>query len=1036
MLPKKLQELLDNSRVAAEWLTSLGIQDCERAHGNLVSMATAGITLDLMANMAQQLARELPRSSDPDRALNNLDLFVAASRNPLSLGSLFERDPDALTVLLRIFATSQHLSDLLIADPGGFDLLRLTEGQPVARRFLVDELCAEVDRLPRDKAAKEAIRRFKRRETLRIAYGDIIHEQTVTTVTRQISFLAEAILEAAVLAGRRKLAEKWGEPLTNGGAPARFVILALGKLGGEELNYSSDIDLMFLYDEAGQTTGPKVITNHEYFDRLAREIVSLVSEPTELGAAYRVDLRLRPEGSVGAIVVNMLSALRYYDVMGRTWERQAFVKSRPVAGDMELGQEFLAELQPWIYRRYLSLADITGIKALKRRIEQQAKHEQNDEHDVKTGRGGIRDIEFAIQFLQLLNGGDLPELRIGNTLEAISRLRQVGCLTDQEASLLEKNYCFLRKAEHRLQIMYDLQTHRLPSEPEELTRMARRLGYVGNTSATALSRFEADLRQATRENRQVLDHLLHDAFGEDHAAEPEVDLVLDPAPSEAQIQEVFHKYGFRDAQRCYRNLMDLSVENIPFLSTRRCRHFLASIAPRLLATVAETPDSDQTLTDLSKVSNSLGGKAVLWELFSFNPPTLKLYVELCASSPLLTGILTSNPGMIDELLDSLLLDKLPDLPQLRATLSELCRAAEDMSPILHSFKNTQTLNVGIRDILGKEDITATTAALSNIADACLGEIADREQRALTGKFGWPAAEKNRSSGGIAELVVLGMGKLGGRELNYQSDLDIIFLFDDDGHTTHGSRASGQRTTSNQHFFSELGQRIIKRCTDMGQFGRLYDIDARLRPSGKSGMLATSFAGFMNYFSSGQAQFWERQAICKARPIYGSKQAAQRAMEIVHQAAYDADWSDDNIGAVIEMRRRLENAAPADDLKRGPGGLVDIEFISQFLQIKYGKERKNLREPSTLSALSALHAAGILSEADHSALEHHYCLLRRVESRLRLLNCSSRTELPKDAEDRHKVARFLGYENGEHLHREIRDVRQDIRSRFVCLMGEI
>jgi glutamate-ammonia-ligase adenylyltransferase len=276
-----------------------------------------------------------------------------------------------------------------------------------------------------------------------------------------------------------------------------------------------------------------------------------------------------------------------------------------------LGQQFLSQLEPWIYRRYLSRADITGIKALKRRIEQRVRREGNDERNVKTGHGGIRDIEFVIQFLQLLNGGDLPTIRTGNTLVGIARLEQEGCLTWQERSLLEENYAFLRKLEHRLQIMFDLQTHTLPEDEKELRRVAIRMGYTDKSDNLALAQFKTDLKAKTELNRRILDHLLHDAFKDDESARPESDLVLDPEPSSETVQDVLGRYKFRDVQDAYTNLMALGTEKISFLSTRRCRHFLASIAPHLLQAIAATPDPDATLVSLSKVSDSLGGKGVL-----------------------------------------------------------------------------------------------------------------------------------------------------------------------------------------------------------------------------------------------------------------------------------------------------------------------------------------------------------------------------------------------------------------------------------------
>jgi glutamate-ammonia-ligase adenylyltransferase len=1036
METSQLRLYLDHPHEAAGWLGTWGVDDVDRAHASVMRMATAGITLDLVANICDQLAEHLPRTSDPDMALNNLDRFIAAARNPLSLATLFERDREALPILLQIFSSSQHLSDLLVTDTEAYDLLRITEGQPVARNVLVDELSAEVAALNDERAVMTALRRFKRRETLRIAYGDIIRGQRLDVVTRQISHLADAVLEAAVRFSRGALEHKRGIARRADGGASRFVVLAMGKLGGGELNYSSDIDLIFLYEADGSTDGQKPLANVEFFDRLARDVVKLLTESTDLGVAYRVDLRLRPEGQHGPTVPSLESALRYYDLSGRTWERQAFVKARPAAGDLDFGQEFLAQLEPWIYRRYLSRADITGIKALKRRIEQKVKSEGSDERNVKTGHGGIRDVEFTIQFLQLLSGGDLPEVRTGNTLEAVAHLENAGCLTRQERSILEENYAFLRKTEHRLQMMFDLQTHLLPDSQEELRRLAIRMGYTDSPSGAALDAFANDYKQKTTLNRKILDHLLHDAFGEDDQPQPEVDLVLDPDPEPAQVVGVLSRYPFRDRQGAYDNLMTLSQERIRFLSTRRCRHFLASIAPRLLPAIAATPDPDQTLVNLSKVSDSLGGKGVLWELFSFNPPSLHMYVELCASSPYLSSILISNPGMIDELMDSLVLDKLPTRDALEDNLGELSRGAEDLDRILHSFKNAQVLRVGVRDILGKEDIVATCAALADIAEVCLRMIVRTEYQALSAKLGEPMIADGPRAGKPSEFIVLAMGKFGGCEINYHSDLDMVFLYEADGATFHArrSRRSSGETTTNQHFFSELGTRIIKRASQLGPHGRLYEIDPRLRPTGKSGSLATSLSELRRYFDDGGGQLWERQALCKARVVYGSLEAQAATIDSVADCAY-RPWQPSFATEIRRMRSRLEETCKPTNLKRGPGGLVDVEFIAQMLQLKHGPEHPEVRKPATLDALAALHNIGAVSRDDLDFFNTSYRVLLAMVSRLRLMSTAARHDLPEDRDEQNKLARLLEYPDRERLLVDCQKLTHGNRERFDRIFAE-
>jgi glutamate-ammonia-ligase adenylyltransferase len=1053
----RLRSCLDDAHEAEPWLRSLLVANLPAAHSNFTRMAEHGVTLDLLSQISEQFAATAPTLADPDMAMNNLERFIASSRNPMATAALFERDPDALPNLLQIFSTSQHLSDLLVVDQEAYDLLRMTEGQPVSRLALVEELVNEIRALGNVSEVMASLRRYKRRETLRIAYGDVVRNQPVETVTRQISYLADAIVEAALDFAQRHLHEQYGTPLRADGERSRFVVLGLGKLGGVELNYSSDIDLIFLYEQDGQTDARRVVSNQEYFERLAKEVIRLLTEPTELGAAYRVDLRLRPEGARSPLALSFDSTLSYYDVKGRTWERQAFIKARPIAGDLELGRDLLTRLEPWIYRKYLSLADITGIKSLKRRIEQRVEGEGGDLRNVKTGHGGIRDIEFVIQFLQLLNGGALPEVRTGNTLEAIASLEKAGSLTPDERAKLEDNYAMLRKIEHRLQMMFDLQTHMLPVEREELGKLAVRMGYVGTRHASALDAFQKDYSRRTKQNREMLDHLLHNAFPGDGAAEPEVDLVNDPDPPPERIAEVLGRYPFEDIPAAYQNLMGLATEKIRFLSTRRCRHFLAAIAPRLLAAIAKTPEPDTTLVNLSRVSDSLGGKAALWELLSTNQPSLNLYVTLCAACPYLASILTSNPGMLDELMDSLLVSHLPTLKILEDSSAELCKGAEDIDPILHSFKNAQHLRVGVRDVLGKDDVRSTHAALSDIAETCLKQIAEREYVKLVDKFGFPKigrpSEEDLSNpisrrywewfsereGDSCEPVVLALGKLGGREPNYHSDLDLIFLYEAGGQTggrsihppspLRGGAGGGDSGTINGHFFSEFGQRLIRVSNQLGPHGRLYEVDARLRPTGRSGSLAVSFDAFARYFAEGPSQLWERQALCKARPVIGNEAASRHAMEIVAEAAFSTPWQPEFAVEIREMRLRMEEGASNRNLKRGPGGTVDTEFLVQMLQLKHGGQDASVRVPGTLDALTALEQGGYLSADDAAYFSKSYRFQRSIEARIRLMDATGRHELPDNDRELAKLAYLLGYSRADALVTEAENTFAENRSRF-------
>ncbi|MCA9264459.1 MAG: hypothetical protein KDA60_11445, partial [Planctomycetales bacterium] len=666
-------------------------------------------------------------------------------------------------------------------------------------------------------------------------------------------------------------------------------------------------------------------------------------------------------------------------------------------------------------------------------------------------------------------GGDLPELRTGNTLDALSRLEATGCLTTQERNLLEKDYVFLRDIEHHLQIMFDLQTHDLPVDEVELSKLALRMGFENSEDLTALEKFRAAYQETTEINRTVLDHLLHDAFPDEPDEDPAVDLVLDPEPPEEFVQAVLGGYGFQDAMQAYENLTALGREQIPFLSTRRCRHFLASISPKLLQAISATPDPDSTLVDLSRISDSLGGKGVLWEMFSFSEASLRLYVRLCAACPYLSSMLTSNPGMIDELTDSLLLDRLPTRKYIQESLAHLCRGAEDVEPILHSFKNSNHLRVGVRDILGKEDIRSTTAALADIAETILQHVTYHEYGRLVAKYGVPGsdapggrtesttevktgneladasqAEPTSDSQryaqlppvpGLSELVILGMGKLGGREPNYHSDLDIIFLYQGDGKTHHADRRRGGETTTNQHFFSELGQRVIRYMNRLGPYGRLFEVDARLRPTGRSGALAVSLDEFVRYFQHGRGELWERQALCKARPVFGSRAARYEVMREVRAAINRPGWADNNAEEIRHMRMRMEETAGPYNLKRGPGGTVDIEFAVQMLQLRHARQRPEILVPGTLAAIDAMRDGHLFDRDDAEYFDESYRFLRSVEARLRLMNTTARHDLPQDGADLSKLAYLLEVTESELLER-CRHITSENRRRFNRLFERV
>lgn len=976
---------------------TLGCSDAATSGQCLGNLLSLGIATDLLSSCLRQLATLLPASPNPDLGLQNLARYIEASRSPQALLALFERDSAALPTLMNILATSQSWSEQLITDPESFDLLRMTEGMPVSRGVLVDELSTEIAGQVDPQLVARSLHMFRQRETMRIAFGDFIGALPIEIVAQQLTTLAEAVLETAITAARREAVARYGVPLTAEGRPARMTVIGHGALGGNELSYSPRLELLFLCDPVQAIQGGRGGAVTDYFERVAKRILQWLSECGQPSAGYVIDSELRPPETREALTVD--AAVRYYENQGQTWQRLAFIKARGVAGDMSLATEFLSQLEPWVYRRYLSRSDITEIAALKRQLEKRVLDAKSDGDDLGTRPGGINDIKFLIQYLQLLNGGELPEVRTGNTLEAIAALEHAGCLTVQERSVLDDNYRFFQRIEHRLQVVLGNTATSLPTADPDRRQFLVAAAYVNAQGLADRTALDQQLDERTRLNSRILNHLLSETFTtESGQVAPETDLILEQSPPTAEIVRLLSPYRFQDSSSAFKDLISLGEEQVSFLSSRRCRHFLAAIAPRLLQALSTTPTPDATLATLRRVSDSLGGKAVLWELFQSNQAAMDLCVRLCASSPYLIGILTFNPGMIDELIDSLMLDRLPSTEQIEKLLDELCKGVDDPGPVLHSFKNSLHLHIGVRDILGKDQIVDTHRALSDVAEACLKQTIEHEYHRLIQRLGVPIIAEGERAGETAELIVMAVGKLGGREPNYHSDLDVLFLFEGDGTTRSLLPHRRHESIPNRVFFNQLGQRVVKSITRVGPAGHLYELDARLRPLGGGVGLATTLDELENYFCNGPAHLWERQALCKARAVWASPIIVPRVSGSVSKMLTALQWKSEYAADIHRHRLKLEQGAAATNIKRGRGGTLDIEFIVQMLQLKFSRNEPSVLVPGTLEALERLHKLGLIDQEFNRALAINYRWLRRVESGLRLMNLAARHELPQSHED--------------------------------------
>ena len=957
----------------------------ESAAETLDRMRHLGVSTDLAQSLLADLAARLQANPTPDRGFQWFVDFVSVARNPQSLLHLLQQESALFGGLLTLATASDWLAQALVDDPDTLDLIRLTDGRPVERNVLIEEICNEASAADSLARARNVLIRHRQREVIRIAYGDLVHGVPVERTCEQLAFLADAILAAALKVGRRLAALKRPEPFAAGDNTPRLAAIALAAHGGLELDYGSQIELLIVADcsAAGMADVATMREAVRHWVETTRSILVGGGNDTVI---YEPNLRLNRTNN-GNSLFDADELAKSLDRSGRTWQRQALVKARYAAGDEELAASWIRRFEPWVYRRYLGTADQEGIRAVKRKLRRGVHAaERSDSEATEVPKQASREIESVTQFLQFLNGTDLSSLRIGSTFRAIEALEQAGCLTMGERTLLSEHYAALRRIGHRLQLA-TLNAAETPTATQwELAAYTMNLLTAsGSPDAQSL---RDNVIQRRRVCERVVDHLVNDVFPESEAIPLETEMILDPDVNSQVVDETLQQYGIRDAAIAHRHLMAMATEPIRFLSDRRARHFLAGIAPKLLEEIAATPDPDATLERLAVVSDSLGGKAALWELLQSTPPTLRLCVRLCAASPYLTGILIDNPGMLDELIDSLILDRLPTTNHLEENSLELCRFAEDLDPILHSFKNSAHLRIGVRDLLGRDSICDTHKALADTAESCLRRIAESEWEHTVNRYGDPGD----SDGNACFLTMVALGKLGGREPNYHSDLDVLFLYDGEGHTK--PRAGGRREgTNNAHFFNELVQRINKRVSHYGPGGRLFDLEGGIRFSPQRHALAVPISQFADHFRQPSCPLWQRLALVNARVIFGPEDSRKQVKQALANALLAPVWQAPLAGQAAELRMQLQQGASNENIKRGFGGTLDVETLVQVLLLRHASELDGNLGVGTLEGLELLRLQGWLSveRAQHLAASYKY--LRGVESNLRLMNLPARHDLP-------------------------------------------
>jgi [glutamine synthetase] adenylyltransferase / [glutamine synthetase]-adenylyl-L-tyrosine phosphorylase len=924
-----------------------------------------------LAALPPGLARDLP------------ERWRRLSESHASLADALREDAAFCSAAPRVWACSEFVADGSLRSPESLEALAESTRCP----WTPGELLSGASRLL-DVAAEESdfmrvLRVFRRRQMLRIAWRDLAGLATLEETLGHLSELAESCIRAADEWVFRGMAERYGQPRGHNGDPQRLIVVAMGKLGGAELNFSSDIDLVFLYPEGGETDGARPLSNEEFFFRAGRQLIRLLDDSTADGFVFRVDMRLRPFGESGPLAMSLGAFSNYLHQHGRAWERYAYVKARAVTGHQAGMGLYRDVLRPFVFRRYLDFGLFDSLRDMKRKISAEVERRELRDN-IKLGRGGIREIEFIVQCLQLLRGGADPRLREPGLPAALARLDETRQLPSEAVSELREAWRFLRRAENRLQAWQDRQTHDLPADEAGRSRLAFSMGYAdwdGFAGALAghLRRVDGWFQHQT-------------AAGAEREPEDGVAAAWLCEPGAEQALAGLAEAGYQEPGRALEAMRAISEAGWYRRLDETAHQRLATLVPALARGAGRLDAPEESLERLLRVVEAIGGRSAYFALLNENPAARERFIRLCGGSEFLAGQVAVHPLLLDDLIDPRVMETPPGREQLLAELGERLAAveAEDLEELmdaLRNFRRAAVFRVAVADLTGRLPLMKVSDQLTWLAEALLEACiriarADAERR-----HGAPLCGEREDELRSCGMAVIGYGKLGGLELGYGSDLDLVFV--------HDARGEIQRTTGPEvieagTLFARMTRRIVHLLTTPTGAGVLYEVDTRLRPSGKGGLLVTSLAAFEAYQRE-RAWTWEHQALLRARAVAGDPQVraafeALRVRVLVESVRRDTLRSE-----VAAMRERMRNELSSGtralfDLKQDAGGVADIEFLVQYLVLQHAAEHPGLlRWPDNMRQIEDLRDAGLLEVESSELLHTAYLDFRQRLHRLALAN---------------------------------------------------
>jgi glutamate-ammonia-ligase adenylyltransferase len=973
---------------------------------------------------------KFPDAADAGRARSGLERWqeaVARTGDPdlQAAAANLLGDGASRQLLNSVFGNSSFLTLCAEQEPA-FTVSLFTDGPDASCRRIMDSVAEISQKAASGEDPARSLRFAKRRLALTTALADIAEVWSLEAVTGSLSDFADAAIDCALSYLLAQAAGRGVIGIPDVSDPSRdsgLIVIGMGKLGARELNYSSDIDLIVLYDtDRIRTESPDSLQQH--FVRLTRNLVKILSERTTDGYVFRTDLRLRPDPGSTPPAMSVIAAETYYETLGQNWERAAFIKARAVAGDRNAGNAFLEAMRPFVWRKNLDFAAIQDIHSIKRQINA---HRGGGTiaiagHNIKLGRGGIREIEFFVQTQQLIWGGRLPELRAIETIGALSALAAAGKISPETSRELIDAYRYLRRVEHRLQMLNDEQTHSLPKDREKLREFAVFMGYPDDEAfGTA---WEIQLR--------AVESHYADLFEDAPALSVENgiggNLVFTGGEEDPDTLVTLEKLGFSNPRLVDDAIRGWHHGRCRAMRSTRARELLTELTPILLKALSDMPDPDAVFLAFDRFLNGLPAGIQLFSMFHAKPELLQLVAEIMGVAPRLAQHLTRRPWVLESVLGADFFEPPPSAEDLLEELSTLLSEATDIEDVLdisRRWSKDRRFQVGVQSLRGHLSPAEAAVAWTNIAEAAIGALYPRVESEFAGQHG-------RIQG--SDMAIVGMGKLGGREMTATSDLDLIFIYGTPGDS---AISNGDRPLHATQYFARLSQRLINALTAPTAEGRFYEVDMRLRPSGKAGPIAVSLEAFQRYQSE-EAWTWEQMALTRARVVSGPPDLVANIDSAIRRALTKHRDRDVLLADVADMRKRLETEKRTDsiwEIKQMRGGLVDIEFIAQYLQLLHAHDHPEILSTSTLTALRNIRSAELLSREIADDLVDGLLLWQCVQERVRLslseaIEATGEDDAPKALR---MALRDIGGLDFQALVTKIRETRHRVHAHFVTIV---